>query len=56
MIGCDIDSPSAFNALKFVMKLRENRSLKALYKEYPTWYSEEAKRADEYAFLIDHTF
>lgn len=56
MLCADYDNPLAFQSMKFLAKSREQaKSATVIYKEYPTWTTEEAKRCEEFIFLIENT-
>ena len=59
LVCADYDHELAFQTIKFLAKSREDRDRKTsatiLYKEYPTWTSEEVKRTEEFSFLIENT-
>ena len=52
MITADYDHECAFQAIKFLAKTRELKNCgTVIYKEYPTWTNEEAKKTEEFTFL-----
>jgi hypothetical protein len=53
MITADYDHECAFQAIKFLAKTREQKEFASvIYKEYPTWTTEQVKKTDEFTFLI----
>ena len=56
MLCADYDNELAFQSMKFLARSREHyKSATVIYKEYPTWSSEEARRSEEFSFLIENT-
>jgi Protease II len=53
LITADYDHECAFQAIKFLAKAREQKfCASVLYKEFPTWTTEEVKKTDEFTFII----
>jgi prolyl oligopeptidase PreP (S9A serine peptidase family) len=56
LLCADYDHDLAFQSIKFLAKSRESKSAATvLYKEYPTWTTEDVKRTEEFSFLIENT-
>ena len=53
MLASDYDHECAFQTIKFMAKIKETEGPRTvIYKEYPTWTTEEVKKTEELGFLV----